>query len=97
MSNCQSSNESLLHDSNYNIGLLVPTDIRSVVMFVHNSLVQDKVTLQKIERTEMYVNIMTSWVASINTLIGALLPALCSDWLSDVMGSQLHSYMLYLM
>jgi hypothetical protein len=43
----------------------------------------------------MRVDIMTSWVASINALIGALIPALCSDWLSDVTGSRLRSYMLY--
>jgi hypothetical protein len=29
------------------------------------------------------------WGASISALIGALLPALCSDWLSDVTGCRL--------
>jgi hypothetical protein len=56
-----------------------------------------KVTLQKVERTEMRVNIMTSWGASISALIGQLLPALCSDWPSDVTGCRLRSYVLYLL
>jgi hypothetical protein len=43
-----------------------------------------KVTLQKVERTGMCVNILTSWGASNSALIGPLLPVLCSDWLSDV-------------
>jgi hypothetical protein len=51
----------------------------------------------KVECKEMHVNIMTSWGASISALIGPLLPALRSDWLSDVTGCQLRSYMLYLM
>jgi hypothetical protein len=46
-----------------------------------------KVTLQMVERREMRMNnIMMSWGASISALIGPLLPALCSDWLSDATG-----------
>jgi hypothetical protein len=47
---------------------------------LHINMVLTNLTLQKVEPTEMRVNIMTSWVASISALIGALLhPALCSD------------------
>jgi hypothetical protein len=57
----------------------------------------DKVTPYNVEHTEMRANIMTSWGASTSALIGPLLSALHSDWLSYVMPvAQLGSYMLYL-
>jgi hypothetical protein len=47
--------------------------------------------------TEMRANIMTSWGASISASIGPLLPALYSDWSSDVTECWLRSYVHYLM
>jgi hypothetical protein len=55
-------------------------------------LLRPKVTLQKVERKELRANIMTSLGASISSLIAPLLPALCSDWPSDVTGCRLRSY-----
>jgi hypothetical protein len=42
----------------------------------------------------MNANIM-SWSASISLLIGSLHPALCYDWLSDVMRCNIAAYVLY--